>query len=50
MKMSGGGEDVILESMSIATRPVKPNAVVWYNPGRYSMAHFRMSCADNEER
>ena len=41
---------MILESMSMVTRPVKPNAVVWYNPGRYSMAHFRISCGGSEER
>jgi hypothetical protein len=29
---------------SSVTQPVTPNAVVWYRPGRLSMAHSRICC------
>lgn len=49
-KISGGGDVVIFDSMSIATSPVSPNAVVWYRFGRYSIPHRKISSGVNVER
>src|ERR1700723_1491554 len=45
--MSGGGGDVNFESMSIATRPVSPKAVVWRRPGRCVRAHVKISSGES---
>jgi hypothetical protein len=42
MRIRGGGVLVILDNISIATRPVRPKAVVWYKPGRFSKPHCRI--------
>ena len=50
MKIRGGGFEVILDSISMATSPVRPKAVVWYRSAKFWMPHCRILSGVSELR